>query len=50
MNYDSRLTTISLGQGQGDNANRFMDAAMKTGDWVMLQNCHLARSWMEVLE
>jgi len=50
MNYDSRLTCISLGQGQGENAERNMDAAMKTGDWVMLQNCHLAKSWMESLE
>jgi dynein heavy chain len=27
-----------------------MDAATKTGDWVMLQNCHLAKSWMDDLE
>ena len=27
-----------------------MDVASKTGDWVMLQNCHLAKSWMDDLE
>jgi len=50
MNYDLRLTCISLGQGQGQKAEERMDAALKTGDWLMLQNCHLAKSWMDTLE
>ena len=49
-NYGDRLQTISLGQGQDKKAVKLIDAATKSGDWVMLQNCHLAKSWMDDLE
>uniref|UniRef100_A0A6I8QG64 Dynein axonemal heavy chain 3 n=1 Tax=Xenopus tropicalis TaxID=8364 RepID=A0A6I8QG64_XENTR len=37
------LQTISLGQGQGP-------IAAEDGTWVILQNCHLATSWLADLE
>ncbi len=45
-----RLHMISLGQGQGLIAENLMRQAATTGDWVCLQNCHLAGSWMPRLE
>lgn len=50
MNYSERVHAISLGQGQGPVAEKMINAAKKNGDWVFLQNCHLARSWMNSME
>jgi len=41
---------VSLGQGQGAKAERYIKESMKDGNWVCLQNCHLATSWMKDLE
>jgi len=48
--YGDRLHFTSLGQGQGPKAEAAIKLGWDTGDWVCLQNCHLAASWMGRLE
>ncbi|XP_037092151.1 dynein heavy chain 6, axonemal-like [Pollicipes pollicipes] len=47
---EDRVAAISLGQGQGPVAEKAISDAIRTGDWVFLQNCHLSASWMPCLE
>jgi len=49
-NFAEKLNVISLGQGQGVKAEALIRSSKKNGEWVMLQNCHLAKSWMTSLE
>lgn len=36
-NYADRVHSVSLGQGQGPTAEKLINVAAKTGDWVFLQ-------------
>merc|ERR1711988_1578333 len=51
MGYGSdRMHIVSLGQGQGPKAEKAISISEKNGDWVFLQNCHLASTFMPKLE
>jgi dynein heavy chain, axonemal len=44
------LTVISMGRGQSAVADRAIELAHVTGDWLYLQNCHLCPLWLHTLE
>jgi len=47
---NTHVEPVSLGQGQGPIAAKWLEKGMEKGFWVVLQNCHLAKSFMPQLE
>jgi dynein heavy chain len=45
-----KLEILSLGQGQGEKAKQLILEGRSNGNWILLQNCHLATSCLELLE
>ena len=45
-----KIFPISLGQGQDKYATEMIEMGKLTGNWILLQNCHLAKTWMPALE
>lgn len=47
---NSKLTLISMGQGQEGPAEATLEQYMKQGGWVFLDNVHLMQGWIPRLE
>lgn len=46
----NRLIWLSLGEQQSAQLMKLIEEGVKMGNWIILQNCHLAEEWMPALE
>lgn len=44
-----KVYTLSMGKGLGIRAEKMIAEAAHKGAWVLLQNCHLAVTWLASL-
>jgi len=45
-----RVIPVSLGKGQGEKAKQMIAEFRKAAGWIVLQNCHLSKSFLPELE
>jgi dynein heavy chain len=50
LKMETKFSCVSLGRGQEKKAIQNLDEWRGNGGWVLLQNCHLASSFMNKLE
>eukprot|EP00924_Labyrinthula_sp_SR-Ha-C_P010247 snap_masked-scaffold_23-processed-gene-1.31-mRNA-1 protein AED:0.10 eAED:0.11 QI:0/-1/0/1/-1/1/1/0/4309 len=50
LGFQDKLIGVSLGQGQEKIASSNISLAVDKGYWVILQNCHVAKSYLPVLD
>lgn len=50
QNSSTNYKLVSLGKGQGEKAKQMIIEAKHKAMWVVLQNCHLAKSFLPELE
>eukprot|EP01060_Flectonema_neradi_P004124 TRINITY_DN12705_c0_g1_i2.p1 TRINITY_DN12705_c0_g1~~TRINITY_DN12705_c0_g1_i2.p1 ORF type:complete len:4231 (+),score=761.72 TRINITY_DN12705_c0_g1_i2:111-12803(+) len=48
--FGKKVRYVALGQGQEGPARRLIESGKKAGEWVLLQNCHLGKSFMLELQ
>jgi dynein heavy chain len=50
LKHKKIVTSVSLGEGQGEKAYNLIKEYMPLGNWILLQNCHLGIDFMEQLD
>lgn len=46
----NRIVWLSLGEQSSAQVMKFIEEGIKNGNWIILQNCHMAEDWMPALE